>query len=546
MPKKPTAAQVDGICDAFEAAWQDGNPPDLAQWLTRADPDLQAQLKIHLVRVDLDYRLKADPEFSVDEYLRNHNLSRGDVLQADTVTLVGPAQDSPVANNDGWVSIPTQIAKFRIEKELGRGGFGVVYKAFDTVLKRIVALKIPRDVLNEDSRKRFLREAEATAALDHPGLVPVFESGQADGLCYIATTYCPGPNLSQWIAQQERIPVRQAVVLVRDLADAMQHAHDRGVVHRDLKPSNVMIVSSGMGDDGGDSELAPRITDFGLAKLLEQRLEDTRTSVVLGTPSYMSPEQVAGQDSSFSAATDIYSLGVILYELLMGKRPFEGKTVIDVMNSIRDDTVPCLRKTRTDLPTDLETICLKCLAKETVDRYQSCAELANELSRFLQGQAIVARPPGLADKLRHWIHAPARVQETGLLSILLGLGVPVWILLVVIFVKIESLDAQVQTELIPQTLMVTVLLLLPLAWLGYQTLQRRRRWIGAGLIASIINLLMVSPPLLGYVVVFPDLYTRYPLGRIVAYTFLTLMFSIQLLQYAVALRSPSLGIRRNR
>ncbi|MGB4711659.1 MAG: serine/threonine-protein kinase [Fuerstiella sp.] len=499
------------------------------------------ELRKQLVEIDLEYRLAADSRFDVDAYLKMHRFAKDDIPQSATITGKQPDSDALVADVRGWHQEPVQIGKFAIEKEIGRGGFGIVYRAFDPDLKRIVALKVPKDKITPESRKRFLQEAEATAALEHPGLVPVFETGEIDDVCYIATAFCPGQNLSKWLKARGRIPAMHAAEIIRDLAVAMQHAHDRGIVHRDLKPSNIMAVPRQLPEQSNGSPIIPRITDFGLAKVIEEQLEDTGSSIILGTPSYMAPEQLGGTARSSSyPAGDIYSLGVILFELLAGKRPFERKTVVEVMDAIRKDEPPILQKLLPDLPDDLGTICQKCLAREVEDRYASCGELARDLSLFLNGKPITARPPGLRYKIRHWIDNPNRIRETGQLSIMLGFGVPLWIFVIIIFVRIESLDAQIKNEMIPQTLLITILLLLPLAWVGYQTLHGIRSWVKVGFVLSIVNVLMVSPPLFGHVLVFSDLYGRYPLGKIIAYTFLTLMFGIQVLQYGVLLLSRSL------
>ena len=534
-------ASIDDICDAFEAAWQGGIPPDIDFWLSEVAGDVREDLRQQLVEIDLKYRLAADPKFDVEAYHEKYQSTNSDNQQTTTITHKGAESRGTLAENSMRYQLPNKIGKFVIEKEIGRGGFGIVYKAFDPALKRLVALKVPKDRLTLESRTRFLREAEASAALDHPGLVPVYETGEVDNVCFIATAFCAGQDLSKWSKTCGRIQPEHAAEIVRDLAVAMQHAHDRGIVHRDLKPSNVMAIPRSLPEAFTGSPITPRITDFGLAKVIEEQLEDTGSSVILGTPSYMAPEQVGGtaKSSSFPAA-DIYSLGVILFELLTGKRPFERKTVIEVMDAIRKDDAPALRTLQPDLPDELETICQKCLSREVEDRYASCDELAKELSLFLDGKPIRTRPPGMRYKLRHWLSNPARIHETGLLSILLGLGVPAWIFLVIVFVRIESLDAQIKNEMIPQTLLITILLLLPLAWVGYQTLKGIRFWIKTGFVLSIMNTLMVSPPLFGYVLVFSDLYGRYPLGKIIAYTFLTMMFGIQVIQYGAALRSPTL------
>lgn len=561
MNERQSVEEIEEICNAFEEAWLSGQAPDVQSWLDRVDASIVPQLLPQLVRIDLEYRLKdGDLDVSLHDYFtrfgiapsdislfKSKHASTADERMLSTVELpLGTVQSSqrkePKKTTGAQMQMPQMVGKFELISEVGRGGFGIVYKALDKVLKRVVALKIPRDPLPPESRTRFLREAEAAAVLDHPGLVSVFEAGELeDGTCYIATAFCDGLNLAKWMTKNQRFSWTDTAALVRDLAEAMQHAHNRGVMHRDLKPANVMVVQSENSTESGLPLVALRITDFGLAKIVSDRMEETHTSVILGTPNYMAPEQVDSQfECENPAATDIYGLGVILYEMLTGTRPFARATVVEVMDAIRHSKVRALRHYDPDVPADLETICLKCLARNPQSRYATCSELAQDLSNFIQGKPIAARRPSLVEKLTYWSKSPARLQETGLLSILLGIGVPVWIVVIIGFVSSEGLNAEIKSELVPQTLMVTILLLLPTAWTGYRILNKGIAWASTGFAMSVMNLLMVSPPLLGYTLVFPEMYARYPLGKIVAYTFLTAMFSIQVLQYGNALRVAKL------
>lgn len=529
------AEQIDDLCDAFEQAWQNGDDPEVTQWLNSAPGELQMRLLPELVRLDIEYRQARDPDFSVDGYLQRLGLSGRNHSSDPTLTLQTsrPVANRPVGPSERHLP-QNHVAHFRIDHELGRGGFGIVYRAYDTVLDRDVALKIPKDQLTERVRQQFLQEAKATAALDHPGLVPVYAAGEASGVCYIATAYCEGMDLARWMKSQQAIPVTHAAAIVRDLAEAMQHAHNRGIVHRDLKPSNVMAVPQNSDPPDSIPQIVPRITDFGLATIQENNLTETHSSIAIGTPGYMAPEQMGiYSEYRLRPSVDIHALGVILHELLIGDRPYERRTIIEVMDAIRKDPVIPLRQRNASVPIDLETICLKCLAKSPCDRYQTCAELAEDLSRFLRGEPILARPPGLKKRLSRWLTSPDRIQEAGLLSIVLGLGVPAWIAFIIALVAAEDLQADFQQELIPQTLLISGLLLFPLAWCGYRTLDASRRWIQIGFVASIINVIMVCPPLFGHVFVFPELYARYPLGRIIGYSLLTMMFVIQVLQYGI-------------
>ena len=532
MLERESKLQIGDLCEAFEKEWDRGISPDLSLWLSRVDDCVQPELLIRLARIDIENRRRNDPMYSADEFLESHGLSTAD-LQDATLSVGEPRIAAGILSPGRTLRAGERLGKYEIRSEVGRGGFGVVYRAFDTSLKRFVALKIPRDALDDDSRARFLKEAETAASLEHPGLVTVFESGEIDGVCYIATSYCGGTNLAQWLRQQSHVSRRVAAQLVRDLAESMQHAHDRGIVHRDLKPGNVMLMSADA-DETGDTAFRTRITDFGLAKLMDERLVETASSVVLGTPNYMAPEQVAPDSGSVPPeAADIYSLGVILYELLTGVKPFERDNVLKTMSAIETADVRLSGEGYADIPSALETICLKAMARNPDDRYDSCAAFAEDLSCFLHGQPIQARRPTLMDRLKRWSMSPARKNEAGVLSMVLGLGMPFWMIMITAVIWWEGLKVQIASEIVPQTLILSIVLMLPLAWIGYQTRRGHRIWTAIGFWSSLLNTVMVCAPLCGYVIIFPELYKQFPLGKIVVFTILTLVFGVQALQYSV-------------
>jgi WD40 repeat protein/serine/threonine protein kinase len=314
----------------------------------------------------------------------------------------------------------TQLGRFEIERELGRGGCGVVFLAYDPELRREVALKVPRpEVLaTSELRERFRREARAAAGLDHPNLVPVYEAGEVGAVCYIASAYCPGITLAQWLRQQsEPLSFHEAATLVATLADAVDHAHTRGVLHRDLKPSNVLLQiadwrlqtenqqtpASGQSAILSLQSVIPKISDFGLAKLVEGDTgHETRTGALLGTPAYMAPEQAEGKIRAIGPATDVYALGTILYELLTGRLPFRGESDLDTLEQVRSQEPMAPSRLRARLPQDLTTICLKCLEKDPHRRYASAADLATDLQRFLRGEPIRARRAGVWEHGIKW------------------------------------------------------------------------------------------------------------------------------------------------
>jgi WD40 repeat protein/serine/threonine protein kinase len=361
----------------------------------------------------------------------------------------------------------TTLGRFQLRRELGRGNFGIVYLAFDPHLKREVALKVPRAeaVITPELRQRFQREARAASALDHPNLVPVFEAGEVGPVCFIVSAYCPGITLAQWLRKQtEPVPFRPAAELTAILASAIQHAHSRGVLHRDLKPSNILLLRNPeipnpkskeeektLRSDFGFqiSDFEPKITDFGLAKYLGgesadapgtsgRRLSDdaTRTGAILGTPSYMAPEQATGKTKQIGPAADLYALGAILYELLTGRPPFKGDSDLDTLLQLQaEEPVPptCLRP---KLPRDLETICLKCLQKESRRRFGSAAELADDLQHFLKGEPIQARPITSTERLWRWCRR--NPLPSGLVAVTVGLLVLVAVVASAGYVQTKS------------------------------------------------------------------------------------------------------------
>ena len=273
--------------------------------------------------------------------------------------------------------------------ELGRGGMGVVFKAFEPRLNRFVALKmiLPGTLANTDDLHRFRTEAAAAAGLKHASIVAVHEFGVIDDKHYYSMDLIDGPSLTQLLADGP-LPGRTAARYLATVAHAIQHAHDHGILHRDLKPGNILI----------DKDDQPHVTDFGLAKQFKADSGRTRTGAILGTPSYMAPEQAAGR-KDLGPACDVYGLGALLYELLTGRPPFRAETPMDTLMQVmeRDPVPPRLLNPKVDR--DLETICLKCLSKDPRHRYASAGEVALELKRHLSGDSILARGFNVLDRL---------------------------------------------------------------------------------------------------------------------------------------------------
>jgi eukaryotic-like serine/threonine-protein kinase len=322
-------------------------------------------------------------------------------LGASQFPGLDPPPSPPSASGERNRAGPERVGRYEVVRELGRGGMGVVFLANDPRLKRPVALKmiLAAEYAGPEVRLRFQTEAEAVARLRHPNIVPIYEVGEQDGRPYIALEFVGGGSLNERNRGQPQSP-RTAAELVRTLALALDHAHRQGIIHRDLKPGNILLAEDG----------TPKIADFGLAKFVPTDdpagvtpLGLSATGAVLGTPSYMAPEQAGGQVHAVTPATDVYALGAILYELLTGRPPFHGvdpiETVLQV--NLHDPVSP--RALQHKVPRDLETICLKCLQKDPAGRYATAAALADDLGRHLNGEPVLARPVPAWERCWRWL-----------------------------------------------------------------------------------------------------------------------------------------------
>jgi TolB-like protein/Flp pilus assembly protein TadD len=338
----------------------------------------------------------------------------GENLQQNNVDAAPSARSNVRA-----VEVPGELGDYELLEEIGRGGQGIVFRARQNSLNRVVALKVVGlgHWATPAHLKRFRLEAEAAASLDHPCIVPIYEIGERDGRCYFSMKFIKGGQLDE-VVKHVGMSIRQAIELIAKLARTVHYAHEHGILHRDIKPGNILVDAKG----------EPNLTDFGLARLVESESTVTRTVEVLGTPSYMAPEQAAGNNINLTRVTDVYGLGAVLYHLLTGYAPFAGGTTYETIKLLLETEPRPPRFWNANVDRDVSTICLKCLEKDPERRYSSASALADDLERWLKREPIEARRSGLIGRGKKWLQRNPTAATLVALSLALvaALGVILW------------------------------------------------------------------------------------------------------------------------
>ena len=382
--------RLNQVLAVFLRAAEAGEAPDRHELLAR-HPDLAAELEAFFADHDWLHQLAAP-------------------LRPIGEALPRPAEAPTLAPDGGFAAAAPlgdirYLGDYELLEEIARGGMGMVFRARQVTANRAVAVKLilAGQFSSADEVRRFRSEAEAAASLDHPHIVPIFEVGEHQGQQFYSMKLVQGGSLGQQLAQSPLAP-RQAAQLLETVARAVHYAHQRGIIHRDLKPANILLDAAGQ----------PFVTDFGLAKRVESDAGLTQTGAIVGTPSYMAPEQAEGRGKRVGPAADVYALGAILYECLTGRPPFKAATAFDtILQVVADEPVPP-RQLNARVPPDVETICLKCLHKEPAKRYSTAEARAEDLARWQRGEPVLARPVSVRERAVKW--ARRRPAVAGLLA----------------------------------------------------------------------------------------------------------------------------------
>jgi serine/threonine protein kinase len=498
--------RLNRIISEYQKATRAGRRPDQQELLDQ-HKDLADELRSFFAEQDSMNQLAepiqrqagdpSTPDAGIDEpTLPPRAEASAGSASTDATLLPSPEEtvDAPTLPSGEAIGVPGDPGRavranvryfgdYELLEEIARGGMGVVYKARQMRLNRIVALKmiLAGQLASEEDIKRFYTEAEAAANLDHPGIVPIFEVGEHERQHYFSMGFVEGRSLADEVAEGP-LPPREAAELTKRVAEAVAYAHEHGVIHRDLKPANVLlkesqgsraksqeeetrkrsVSSSGSGLstlDSGPSQ--PMVTDFGLAKRVEGESDLTATGQILGTPSYMPPEQAAGKVDQVGPTSDVYSIGAILYELLTGRPPFKAATSFDTLMLVLDTQPVPPRLLNPRVPRDLETICMKCLEKPSPARYPTAQALAEDIGRFLEGDPIQATSVNLLDRVtRALAHSQHDEHFRGWGLALISFGLVIFLAHVAMYALAVAGCGPLVAQWVPRAAMFAALLLL--------------------------------------------------------------------------------------
>ena len=445
------------------------------------------------------------------------------------------AERESIASGDTPSSVGKSFGRYRLIERLGAGGFGIVFRGFDPIMQRDVAIKLPRTSLMSEpaEQARFEREVAALARLNHPNIVSAYNAEQVDGYFSLVSEFLNGGNLEDWLTDRDAIPsVTQTVAIVLQLCDALEHAHNLGIVHCDIKPSNILIGNK------GDEDPLIKLTDFGLARIITHGPHSTSAGIATGTLQYMSPEQLTRRDH-VDATTDIYSVGIVLYRLLTGDHPFDSENEIELISQIVERQPAALQSARFKVPSNLAAIVSKCLMKRSMDRYQSVAELASDLKSFSEGQPVLAKPLGLAGQVSHWLRSKQRIREAGIYSLTLSAVLTIWSLLSMPIYYFAGLLEKLGIDRMSVYIVTVVILFftinLPLLWAATSTIKFKSLGIWVGLIfSSYLSVMMVAHVFNIVQLDFGGVYKNES-TRVIVFTLLGFLTTVQSVLYGIAL-----------
>ncbi|TWU24815.1 Serine/threonine-protein kinase PrkC [Novipirellula galeiformis] len=467
----------------------------------------------------------------------------------------------PAVAADGH-AIPDRVGRFTILREIGSGGFGVVYLARDETIGREVAVKLPRRDLIRDTlrRQQLVHEARTAGALEHPNIIPVYESGTDGEMVYIVSAYCDGPDLASWQSlQRQQSTSIEAAVFVSKLANAVAYAHAQGVVHRDIKPSNVLLAREPSLTDSNEvhdpkasnsslplSRYQPRLTDFGLAQRSDEPITDTRSSLIVGTPLYMAPEQLLPDLGPVTAQTDIYSLGVLLVELLIGQPMLSGKTYIEILSIFQNESPAYKQLVPIHIPSDLRTIIIKCLSRTPENRFVSADALAQDLDAFVGGRPVSARNATWLNRTITWCRDAKRTREACLFTLAAIACMTTWVLYSLTLVWGPTFPGQDAWGPTVQAMAIVGIINVPIVIFAYLGLGQRL-WAMKVALAWLLVGSVIVPGLVvvGAIGLLDPIYGPYPYFRKSFHSLIMLVGFAQVIYLAVGLYAHHWNTKRH-